>query len=279
MRATRPTRRSPAPSAARTAQPPSRWRRRPTTFRLEAPSNVHFHPPGASACPPKKGERHGPAHPHGRHHVWLVAEMLTEPNGCPTTSARRARRDLRRRNRLRSHAPLAARPARGPAGDVGRGDPRRALRHRSRARPDHRRDPRGACRLRAGVPLARCARSSRRAGSTRPSSTPSAIRPRSSPMAAWSPMSSRSPPPAHARLWRARGRRHHRPRQRRSHALGRPSHWLGRDAGPQLELDPRPAPLSGAIVGAVHRRPHDQRAAAAGRVGLRRPPDVPRPRS
>ena len=32
-------------------QPPSRWRRHPTAFRLEAPSNVHFHPPGALRVP------------------------------------------------------------------------------------------------------------------------------------------------------------------------------------------------------------------------------------
>ena len=58
-------------------RPPSRWRRPPDGFRLEAPSGVHFHPP------------RGAARPHRRkvnvmdlltrmveHHIWLVAEML-----------------------------------------------------------------------------------------------------------------------------------------------------------------------------------------------------------
>jgi AraC-like DNA-binding protein len=56
---------------------PSRWRRRPTQFELEAPSGVHFNPPGGLRVPA-----------HGKvtgmdllirmveHHVWLVGEML-----------------------------------------------------------------------------------------------------------------------------------------------------------------------------------------------------------
>jgi AraC family transcriptional regulator len=56
---------------------PSRWRRRPTKFELEAPSGVHFNPPGGLRVPA-----------HGKvtgmdllirmveHHVWLVGEML-----------------------------------------------------------------------------------------------------------------------------------------------------------------------------------------------------------
>ena len=59
-------------------RPPSRWRRRPTSFRLDAPSGVHFNPPGGLRVPA-----------HGKvtamdlltrmveHHVWLVGEMLT----------------------------------------------------------------------------------------------------------------------------------------------------------------------------------------------------------
>ena len=56
---------------------PSRWRRRPTSFRIESPSDVHFHPPGGLRVPA-----------HGKvtgmdlltrmveHHVWLVGEMV-----------------------------------------------------------------------------------------------------------------------------------------------------------------------------------------------------------
>ena len=58
-------------------QTPSRWRRRPTRFQLEAPSQVHFNPPEGLRLPA-----------HGKvtamdlltrmveHHVWLVGEML-----------------------------------------------------------------------------------------------------------------------------------------------------------------------------------------------------------
>ena len=57
---------------------PSRWRRRPTRFQIDAPSSVHFNPPGGLRVPA-----------HGKvtamdlltrmveHHIWLVGEMLT----------------------------------------------------------------------------------------------------------------------------------------------------------------------------------------------------------
>ena len=57
---------------------PSHWRLRPTRFQIEAPSGVHFNPPGGLRVPA-----------HGKvttmdlltrmveHHVWLVGEMLT----------------------------------------------------------------------------------------------------------------------------------------------------------------------------------------------------------
>jgi AraC family transcriptional regulator len=63
-------------------QAPSRWRRRPTRFQIEAPSKVHFNPPGGLRVPA-----------HGKvtamdllirmveHHVWLVGEMLTRAEG------------------------------------------------------------------------------------------------------------------------------------------------------------------------------------------------------
>lgn len=63
-------------------QAPSRWRRQPTRFQIEAPSKVHFNPPGGL---------HVPAHRKVtamdlltrmvEHHVWLVGEMLTRADG------------------------------------------------------------------------------------------------------------------------------------------------------------------------------------------------------
>jgi AraC family transcriptional regulator len=61
---------------------PSQWRRRPAAFELEAPSRVHFNPPGGLRVPA-----------HGKvtgmdlltrmveHHVWLVGEMLNRAEG------------------------------------------------------------------------------------------------------------------------------------------------------------------------------------------------------
>jgi AraC family transcriptional regulator len=34
--------------------PPAQWRHRPTGFRLDAPDNVHFSPPGGLRVPPRK---------------------------------------------------------------------------------------------------------------------------------------------------------------------------------------------------------------------------------
>jgi AraC-like DNA-binding protein len=57
---------------------PSRWRRRPTRFQIEAPSKVHFNPPGGLRVP---AERKVTAMDlllrMVEHHVWLVGEMLT----------------------------------------------------------------------------------------------------------------------------------------------------------------------------------------------------------
>jgi AraC family transcriptional regulator len=57
--------------------PPARWRARPAGFRLDAPSRVHFNPPGGLRVP-------APGRLTGmdlltrmiEHHVWLVGEML-----------------------------------------------------------------------------------------------------------------------------------------------------------------------------------------------------------
>ena len=63
---------------------------------------------------------------------------------------------------------------------------------------------------------------------------------------------------------------------------GDPMRWVASagvlDARLQLELDPRPGPVV-RDRRAIHRRLHDQRPAAAGRVGLRRRARPPRPRS
>ena len=65
-------------------QPPSRWRRRPTAFRLEAPSNVHFHPPGALRVPAdRKVNDMDLLTRMVEHHIWLVSEMLTRAERLP----------------------------------------------------------------------------------------------------------------------------------------------------------------------------------------------------
>ena len=63
---------------------PSEWRRRPTRFQLEAPSEVHFNPPGGLRVP-----AHGKVTPMElltrmvEHHVWLIGEMLTRAERLP----------------------------------------------------------------------------------------------------------------------------------------------------------------------------------------------------
>jgi AraC family transcriptional regulator len=63
---------------------PSRWRRQPTPFQIEAPSNVHFNPPGGLRVP-----AHGEVTAMDlltrmvEHHVWLVGEMLSRAEGIP----------------------------------------------------------------------------------------------------------------------------------------------------------------------------------------------------
>jgi AraC family transcriptional regulator len=63
---------------------PSRWRRRPTRFQLDAPSAVHFNPPGGLRVPAD-----GKVTPMElmirmvEHHVWLVGEMLTRAERLP----------------------------------------------------------------------------------------------------------------------------------------------------------------------------------------------------
>jgi AraC family transcriptional regulator len=55
---------------------PARWRRHPTQIQIEAPSNVHFHPPGGLRLPARTEV--GPMdllNTMIAHHVWLVGEM------------------------------------------------------------------------------------------------------------------------------------------------------------------------------------------------------------
>jgi AraC family transcriptional regulator len=59
-------------------RPPSQWRRSPTGYRLEAPNDVHFHPPGGLRVPARRKVT-------GmdllirmvEHHVWLLGELLS----------------------------------------------------------------------------------------------------------------------------------------------------------------------------------------------------------
>jgi AraC family transcriptional regulator len=56
---------------------PSQWRGRPTTFRLEAPSKVHFSPPGGLRVPAdRKVTAMDLLTRMVEHHVWLVGELV-----------------------------------------------------------------------------------------------------------------------------------------------------------------------------------------------------------
>ncbi|MGN6577821.1 MAG: helix-turn-helix transcriptional regulator [Nocardioides sp.] len=56
---------------------PARWRGRPTAIRLEAPSGVHFHPPGSLRLPGQ--QKVSPMNlltAMVEHHIWLTGEMI-----------------------------------------------------------------------------------------------------------------------------------------------------------------------------------------------------------
>jgi hypothetical protein len=58
-------------------QAPSRWRQRPSTFRIEGPSEVHFNPPGGLRLPARrKVTAMDLLTRMVEHHIWLVGEML-----------------------------------------------------------------------------------------------------------------------------------------------------------------------------------------------------------
>ncbi len=56
---------------------PARWRRSPTRIQIDAPSDVHFHPPGGLRLPSRMGvEPMDLVSKMVEHHVWLVGEMV-----------------------------------------------------------------------------------------------------------------------------------------------------------------------------------------------------------
>ncbi len=56
---------------------PSRWRGRPTRIRIDAPSDVHFHPPGSLRLPAaKKVTPMDLLTKMVEHHIWLTGEMV-----------------------------------------------------------------------------------------------------------------------------------------------------------------------------------------------------------
>jgi AraC family transcriptional regulator len=61
---------------------PSRWRREPTRFQIEAPSKVHFNPPGGLRVPAhRKVAAMDLLTRMVEHHVWLVGEILMRAEG------------------------------------------------------------------------------------------------------------------------------------------------------------------------------------------------------
>ncbi len=63
-------------------QAPSRWRQHPTSFRIEAPSKVHFNPPGGLRAPAhRKVTAMDLLIKMVEHHVWLVGEMIDRADG------------------------------------------------------------------------------------------------------------------------------------------------------------------------------------------------------
>jgi len=64
--------------------PPAYWRRRPTGFRLDAPSQVHFNPPAGLRVPAQgKVSAMDLLTRMFAHHVWLVGQMLERARNLP----------------------------------------------------------------------------------------------------------------------------------------------------------------------------------------------------
>ena len=117
-------------------RPPSRWRTQPTAFRLDAPSQVHFIPPGGLRVPAhRKVTAMDLLTRMVEHHVWLVGELVDRCARLTPEQLEAPSRDLGGRRRRRPDRPVAAGPAGRADGDVGRGHPRPAVRHRQPSGP------------------------------------------------------------------------------------------------------------------------------------------------
>jgi AraC family transcriptional regulator len=67
---------------------PSRWRRSPSSFRIEAPSDVHFNPPGGLRLPAqRKVSTMDLMTRMVEHHVWLVGELVERAAALPEAAA------------------------------------------------------------------------------------------------------------------------------------------------------------------------------------------------
>jgi len=65
-------------------QAPSHWRRRPTQFRIDAPSKVHFNPPGGLRIPAqRKVTAMELLTRMVEHNIWLLGEMIERAGGLP----------------------------------------------------------------------------------------------------------------------------------------------------------------------------------------------------
>jgi AraC family transcriptional regulator len=65
-------------------QAPSRWRRKPTQFRIDAPSKVHFNPPGGLRLPAqRKVSAMELLTRMVEHNIWLIGEMIERANELP----------------------------------------------------------------------------------------------------------------------------------------------------------------------------------------------------
>ena len=63
---------------------PAKWRRHPTRIQLDAPSDVHFHPPGGLRLPARtEVSSMDLLNKMVEHHVWLVGEMVTRAATLP----------------------------------------------------------------------------------------------------------------------------------------------------------------------------------------------------
>jgi AraC family transcriptional regulator len=99
---------------------PSSWRRSPSRFQIDAPSQVHFQPPGALRVPARrKVTDMDLLHRMVEHHIWLVGEMLTRAETL-SDDVLDAPSSSRSRASTRTRVALAALAPGGSDGDVER---------------------------------------------------------------------------------------------------------------------------------------------------------------